>query len=185
MKIKALFILLLGVLVFNPILNPIMAQEAQFRKGNEAYQNKEYDKASRAYEALHENGLISVALYYNLGNAYYQQGKLGQSILNYERALKLSPNDKQVAHNLKVVSQDLKDVQVGIEKSSVIETWMGLQHMQSSKGWSWLGIVLIWLGIARHYFMVAGAISAVKEDWLFVWSSFAHPKHFAFPFCIW
>lgn len=162
MKIKAFFILLLGVIVSSPTVN-LIAQEAQFRKGNEAYQNKAYDEASTAYEGLIGNDLVSVALYYNLGNAYYQQGKLGQAVLNYERALKLSPNDEQVINNLNVVSQELKDIQVGIEKSSVIEAWMSLQHLQTSKGWGWLGIVFIWLGVGGIILWLLGPSRQLKK----------------------
>jgi tetratricopeptide (TPR) repeat protein len=163
MKIKALFVLLLAAVLSAIPTIYLKAQEAEFRAGNEAYQNKEYDEASQTYEIIRKNGLISVALYYNLGNAYYQQGKLGPAILNYERALKLAPNDKQVANNLDVARQDLKDIQVGIEKSNVIASWMSLQHLQSSKGWSWLGIVFIWFGVAGIVLWLLGPSRRLKK----------------------
>lgn len=40
---------------------------------------------------------LSSNLFYNLGNAYYRQGKLGLAILNYERALRLDPPTKMHA----------------------------------------------------------------------------------------
>lgn len=57
-----------------------------------------------AYEKLLQGGVESAALYYNLGNAYYRTGKIAASILNYERALKLDPNNKDAKYNLELVN---------------------------------------------------------------------------------
>lgn len=40
--------------------------------------------------------------YYNLANAYYRLDNLGKAILNYERALKYAPCDKDIQFNLEL-----------------------------------------------------------------------------------
>ena len=45
-------------------------------------------------------GQHSEELYVNLGYAYYQNGDLANAILNYEKALKLKPGDKDVISSI-------------------------------------------------------------------------------------
>ena len=45
-------------------------------------------------------GVRDGALFYNLGNAYYQQGDLGRAIVSYEQAAQLTPRDTDVRQNL-------------------------------------------------------------------------------------
>jgi len=122
--------------------------QAEFAAANEAYQQKDYETAIAAYERLLGEGLHSTSLYYNLGNAYYRSGKLGRAVLNYERALRLSPADQQTKANLQIVNQELEDVQVGIRQSGVVMFWYRIQHLLSGNAWSWVGLFLLWLGLA-------------------------------------
>ena len=46
---------------------------------------------------------MNSALFYNLANAQYRLGNLGQAILNYERALALEPRHPEAAANLRLV----------------------------------------------------------------------------------
>lgn len=121
---------------------------AAFAAANEAYQQQDYKAAITAYEALLEEGLHSTALYYNLGNAYYRTGELGRAVLNYERALRLSPADQQTRANLKIVNQELKDIQVGIRQSALVKFWYRIQYLLSGNAWSGLGLFMLWLGLA-------------------------------------
>ena len=66
---------------------------AKFVKANFDYKNGRYDEAIKSYEEILAGGRASGALYYNLGNAYFQKNALGKAILNYERARRLIPRD--------------------------------------------------------------------------------------------
>ena len=74
------------------------------KKGNEFYQDKQYDKAIDTYQQVIHLGYEGTSLYYNLANSYYRDGKIGLSILYYEKALKLSPGDDDVIHNLTIAN---------------------------------------------------------------------------------
>ena len=78
--------LILLTAVFNMISASSLTQEA-----DSAYMNDDFIKAAKLYEEIAANEGTSSNLFYNLGNAYYRQGKLGLAILNYERALRLDP----------------------------------------------------------------------------------------------
>ena len=49
---------------------------------------------------LVNSGTSNADLYFNLGNSYLQSDQLGRAIVNYERALKLQPGNRQFQANL-------------------------------------------------------------------------------------
>ncbi|QDV17123.1 Tetratricopeptide repeat protein [Gimesia panareensis] len=57
-------------------------------------------KAANKYQLLVDAGISNANLYFNLGNAYLQSDQLGRAIANYERALKLQPDNRQFQANL-------------------------------------------------------------------------------------
>lgn len=61
-----------------------------------AYEAGRFGEAIQIYESIVAQGISSVALYYNLGNAYSQVGELGRALLNYRRAQRLAPRDSDV-----------------------------------------------------------------------------------------
>lgn len=70
-----------------------------YNQGNRLYAAKDYAGAAAAYrEAL--TGGHDARVHYNLGNALFKSGKIGEAILNYRRATALAPRDRDVADNL-------------------------------------------------------------------------------------
>lgn len=49
---------------------------------------------------VNEGGVRNGKLFYNIGNAYFRLGKLGEAILNYKRAALYVPNDPNLKQNL-------------------------------------------------------------------------------------
>jgi hypothetical protein len=84
----------------------VFAQTAvdEFERGNSFYRDGKYDQAATSYESIVKQGLGSSPLYFNIGNCYYRMGKIAPSILAYERALRLQPNDADTKHNLDLVN---------------------------------------------------------------------------------
>lgn len=108
-------ILLIGFLVCAvPALYPREAEakteaEKVWERANTLYINGDYVGAAAFYEAIVDKGYISGRLFYNLGNAYFKAGELGRAVLNYNRAQKLMPYDKDVTYNLAVANGYVKD----------------------------------------------------------------------------
>ncbi len=78
-----------------------------FRQANEIQttapqqSNELYRKAALRYEHLiEERGIRNSKLFYNLANAYHQLDDLGRAIVNYRRAERLDPVDRNVLRNL-------------------------------------------------------------------------------------
>lgn len=66
------------------------------------YNAGRFAQAAQIYQQLVDQGYADSALYFNLGNAYAQQGDLGRAILNYRRAQALDPRDADITANLQL-----------------------------------------------------------------------------------
>jgi len=126
------------------------------QKGGDYYRNGEYDKAIETYERIMLDGYEGTALFYNLANSYYRIGKLGYAILNYERALKLSPSDEDVKHNLVFANLSTIDRIQPLPKFFIFDIWESILGMFSVNGWSYLVyfLYIIFLLFIAYYFFV-------------------------------
>lgn len=82
----------------------LFADESLFREANQLYQLGRYSEAASMYEEVLKKNRAP-ELYYNLGNAYFKDQKLGSAIVNYERALRLAPRDRDIRANLKYANR--------------------------------------------------------------------------------
>ena len=80
-----------------------------FNEANGRYRSGDFDGARRAYLQVVESGVQDARLFYNLANANFKSGRLGEAILWYERAYKLSPRDEDIVANLRFAHQVKKD----------------------------------------------------------------------------
>lgn len=102
---------------------------ALFREGNELRASDPqraselYRRAALRYEnLLGERDLRNGKLYYNLGNVYFQLGDLGRAILNYRKAERLDPGDRNVQRNLEYSRTTRKDRLDPSGEGQVLET---------------------------------------------------------------
>jgi len=80
-----------------------------FTAGNSAYEEERYADAVAAYQKILGFGVTDPRVLYNLGNAYFRLGRLGPAILNYERALRLDPSDREARDNLELSRGLIRD----------------------------------------------------------------------------
>ncbi len=135
--------------VQTPIVN------SEFNKANELYRKNNFEVAAKEYKKLVDSGYESSALYYNLGNAYYRQGALGNAILFYEKALKLNPNDEDAAHNLALANSKTVDRIEPLPKFFIFQWWESLLAIFNINGWTisaYIFFILILISIAIYFF---------------------------------
>ena len=101
------FVVFICLLISNIFCNIDVQQ--RFNTGNSQYNDANYLTAIELYESILDDGFESAALYYNLGNAYFRQNYIGQSIWAYNKANKLNSRDKDLIHNLNVANSRVKD----------------------------------------------------------------------------
>jgi tetratricopeptide (TPR) repeat protein len=82
------------------------AEDSLFQEGNEAYSRGDYAEAILKYEQITETAGYAPSVLYNLANSYALSGETGRAILNYERALRLSPSDSDISGNLQLVKKE-------------------------------------------------------------------------------
>lgn len=104
-------LLLAGLLLAMTVLNPRVAVDiTAVDAANQLYAAGHYDEAIQIYEEQVARGVQDSALFFNLGNAYFQQGDVGRAVLNLERAAQLAPRDDDIAHNLTLVREQTTEL---------------------------------------------------------------------------
>ena len=124
-----------------------------------------WNKANTAYinGDLLSRGVSSMKLYYNLGNAYFKDDRIGKAILYYNRALRLAPGNDDIRYNLSVAEARTKDNIEDIPEFFFV-TWMrDIRHMMGCTAWSLLSLALLacMLGLFLVY-LLAQRISLRK-----------------------
>lgn len=137
--------------------------KAIWDKANTAYINGNYNEAIELYSLIEEQGLSSEIFYFNLGNAHYKNNDIPRSILYYQKALLISPNNSDVLYNLKVAQSQIRD-QIEEIPEFFLRRWSrSIATMLGCTGWSILSLVaLSVLMIAVLLFLLGGAIRIRK-----------------------
>jgi len=103
-----------NIWVFFLLLTLGLQAEAQeldslFTAANKNYQQEDYVKALEGYLMIEQVEFESAELYYNMANSYYKMNQVAPAIYYYEKALKLSPNNKDIIFNLEFANQMILD----------------------------------------------------------------------------
>jgi tetratricopeptide (TPR) repeat protein len=110
----------------------------------EAYRLGNFKKSIELYESVvaqyRSQGKESPEIYYNLGNAYFRDGQMAKSILNYERALLLNPGDDDIRHNLQFARTRIED-KIDTSNSLFLTNWYNaVQNIFNSNQWGRIAI---------------------------------------------
>lgn len=107
-----------------------------------AYRKGNYQQAINYYEQMLKNG-VSSDVYYNLGNAYYRSDNITKAIINYERALLLSPADADIRFNLQLARSKTID-KIAPESEMFFVTWYrSLVSLTNVDGWAYIALVAL------------------------------------------
>jgi tetratricopeptide (TPR) repeat protein len=112
--------------------------EAAFREANRLYERGDYESAAAAYDRLLGNAPGAASLHFNLGNAWFRAGRLGQAIWHYRVARDLSPRDEDIRMNLLIARS-----QVG-----------GQDSIREGRTWRWIGALTLneWAAVSAWLF---------------------------------
>ena len=126
--------------------SPLTSQAADKAAADSAYVNGNYQEAIKGYESLLKLG-ASAELYYNLGNAYYRTENITRAVLNYERALLLSPGDADIRFNLQIARSKTIDKIVPESEMFFVTWYRSLINLMSVDGWARMALVSLALVI--------------------------------------
>ena len=128
------------------LLFPLGASAVTKAEADSAYVRGEYQQAITDYEALLKQG-GSAELYYNLGNAYYRTENITKAVLNYERALLLSPGDRDIRFNLQLARSKTIDKIVPESEMFFITWYHALVNLMSVDAWARMALISLALVI--------------------------------------
>lgn len=141
------FINIILLLAINTVALYAQDPKQLFNEANELYKQKEYEQAAQVYEKIATLGYESAEVYYNLGNCYYKTNQTGLTILNYERAKKIEPDNDDIEFNLKLASLRVND-RIESAPQMMLVTWFkNLLASQTANGWGKTSLVLLWLSL--------------------------------------
>jgi tetratricopeptide (TPR) repeat protein len=169
-----------SAIVLLMLLAPMAANAATKAEADSSYVNGNYQKAITEYESLLKQG-ASAEIYYNLGNAYYRTENITRAVLNYERALLLSPGDSDIRFNLQIARSKTIDKIVPESEMFFVTWYRSLVNMMSVDGWGRTALIslalvivlfLVYLFSARVWMQKVGFFGGGVLLVLFVVSNF-------------
>lgn len=147
----------------------LMAQPAEEKltEASREYNHKNYEQAINIYQSIINEGLESSGLYYNLGNAYYRSGDITSAIYYYEKAHKLAPTDRDILHNIQVVTAKTLDKIDQVPEIFYLRWWKLLLDSFTEKTLSVLMIItlILVLGSGVIYILVSAPVIRSTSAW--------------------
>lgn len=139
--------------------------EEIFSEGIKHYNEGEYGKAISSFMTILENGQHSSSLYFNLGNSFYKINDVANSIFYYEKALLLSPNDKDIVDNLSFSKNMLID-KIEILPTNQLKQFsnyvLGLLNVNK---WLYLGLIILYISALFFLLYFFNSISSLKKNY--------------------
>jgi tetratricopeptide (TPR) repeat protein len=139
--------------------------DSVFVAAGENYEKQLYPEALADYISLEDAGVASAAVYYNIGNCYFELGELGYAILYYLRAQKLDPGDEDIANNLAFARQYMSTTLEGVEINPVTEFFDGLVQPFRLNTMAWIASVLFILLILFYTAVVYFGFGGIVIRW--------------------
>ncbi|NQX99136.1 MAG: tetratricopeptide repeat protein [Flavobacteriales bacterium] len=144
--ISSLKLMILLLFLFASYVSFATPQE-QLKAANDSYSKGKYEEAIKQYQSILSEDNISTDIYYNLGNCYYKTEDVPNAILNYEKALKLKPDNEDVLFNLKMANKLTIDKVDRLPELFIGNAWRNLTTSKTVDSWAYYAIGLIFLSL--------------------------------------
>lgn len=135
-------------------------------KANHYYEQKQFDSAISNYLLLEKEGMISAALYYNIGNAYYRLNNTGLSVLYYQKALHKAPNNQNILDNLELAKQQIQHPLTTLKPIFFIQWWNSFVTFLPVAFWAVFTFLLFVILLSFLYFQKVRNVVSYSGRWL-------------------
>ena len=135
----------------------------KFTKANNLYNDSKYEKSIEIYFEILDSGVHSSELYYNLGNSFYKLNDIPNSILFYEKSLKLNPTDKDIINNLKMVNNAIIDDITKIPEPFFDDQLNKISNNLSYSNWGLISLIISFLFLLLFIFYFFSKEPIVKR----------------------
>ena len=117
--------------------------DENFNKANTYYNNSKYLESIKIYESILAGGWESSNLYYNLGNSYFRQNQIGQSVWAYKKALKMDPRNEDLIKNLSIAEAKIKDRIILPDEFYFVKVYGNFKSRYTLKEWLLAGGIIV------------------------------------------
>jgi tetratricopeptide (TPR) repeat protein len=130
-------LLLLAIL---PSIASQATQQEAFDQANLAFEQQDYAGAISQYQHILEQATPTASVHFNLGNAYFRQGRTGMATYHLLMARTLDPGDPDILANLKFVRES-----AGLPTSGLVSGRARWMQRLTLNQWSVLLGLPLWL----------------------------------------
>ena len=163
---------LLSFVLFLFFSTTLMAQDGNgqqlFDEANTAYNNGDFEAAIEGYAKIEDMGQESAMLFFNKGNAYYKLKNYPMSILYYEKALALEPNNEDIKTNLQIANLTKVDKIDPLPQPVFQRWWDSVKNSLAPNAWAWLTVALLALALAFLLVFFLSRVQALRKTGFFV-----------------
>ena len=157
---KRIILFLSLILCFSQLA---FSQMSEVKQTNDLYAKGDYTNAAKLYEKILSRDGVAPEIYYNLGNAYYKSNEIGHSILNYERALRLSPSFDDARFNLDLAQQKVVD-NIVPSPTFFIGRWIqNLIKLLTSNQWLVISVGVFILCLISAFLFIFGTSRVTRK----------------------
>tara|TARA_B100001250_G_C19774902_1_gene779070 strand:- start:447 stop:1190 length:744 start_codon:yes stop_codon:yes gene_type:complete len=136
--------------------------DQNFNEANNYYNNSRYLESIRIYESILIEGFESSNLYYNLGNAYFRQNQIGQSIWSYNKALKMDPRNEDLIKNISIAEARIKDRVILPDEFYFVKIYGKFKSRYILKEWLLFGGIVVLLTVVCFLILEFHIINNLK-----------------------
>ncbi len=108
---------------------------------NKEYNEGHYEVAIGLYNDIINKGYTSSELLYNLGNSYFKTDAIPESILYYEKAMKLDPKNNDIHFNLNIANSRKIDKIKEVPDLFYIKWWKSFNRLFSPNNWAIITVI--------------------------------------------
>lgn len=157
MRKKMYFLLTFFFFFLFPFSFSLFAQSPQqtFEQANQAYFSQNFTEAISLYQKLEESGLQSADLFFNLANAYYRKGEIGEAVYYYMKALRYAPRDRDLVANYRYVLSKRVEVSEQSLSEKAEDLFFFLKNLLTLREMLGLTLILYWIlfGVGIAYYL--------------------------------
>jgi len=121
--------------------------DQNFNEANNYYNDSKYLESIKIYESILAGGWESSNLYYNLGNSYFRQNQIGQSVWAYNKALKMDPRNKDLIKNISIAEARIKDRVILPDEFYFVKIYGKFKSRYILKEWLLIGGVIVFFTV--------------------------------------
>ena len=126
--------------------------DQNFNEANNYYNDSKYLESIKIYESILAGGWESSNLYYNMGNSYFRQNQIGQSIWAYKKALKMDPRNEDLIKNLSIAEAKIKDRIILPDEFYFVKIYGKFKSRYILKEWLLIGGVIVLFTVISFLF---------------------------------